>query len=125
MSFNRFAKRRDLTQSEVVKTLNQAGVQTWEIGRPVDLLCRFWCTKHQHHCYEPLEVKTIHKGRRKPLLDKRQTEQIEFIEQTGCAKVTTGLEALLALSLKHGISSSFTSGGPNDHDHSSRPENHR
>lgn len=105
MSFNRYNKRRDATQSEIITTLTQAGIQVWEIGRPVDLLCRFWCATHQTHCWEPLEAKTIHSDRRTPRLDKRQREQIAFLEQTGTAKVTTGLEALQALNRRHKICS--------------------
>lgn len=93
MSVARFAKRTDTTQKAIVEALRKAGWMVWIIERPVDLLC--WKPSKGFHC---LECKTP-RGKKNPkaVIDKRQVEQIEFIEATGTRRVCTPFEALLAL----------------------------
>lgn len=93
MTFNRYAKRPDESQPAIVQALRDAGWHVWIIGRPVDLLC--WKAGKGFRC---LEVKTA-RGKKNPkaVVDKRQKEQIEFIETTGTCRVTSSFEALLAV----------------------------
>lgn len=93
MSFNRFAKRPDESQAAIVKALREAGWYVWIIGRPVDLLC--WKAGKGFRC---IECKTA-RGKKDPkaVVDKRQKEQIQFIETTGTWRVTSAAEALLAV----------------------------
>lgn len=88
-----YARRTDTSQPAIVKALREAGWHVWIIGRPVDLLC--WKAGKGFRC---LEAKTA-RGKKNPkaVIDKRQKEQIEFIETTGTRRVTTAFEALLAL----------------------------
>lgn len=93
VSFARHAKRVDTSQKAIVEALRRAGWLVWTIERPVDLLV-----------YKPsrgflcLECKTA-RGKREPkaVIDKRQKEQIEFIEATGTQRVCDPFEALLAV----------------------------
>ncbi len=93
MTFNRYAKRPDESQAAIVKALRDAGWHVWIIGRPVDLLC--W---KQGKGFKCLECKTA-RGKQAPkaVVDKRQKEQIDFIERTGALRVTCAQEALLAV----------------------------
>jgi hypothetical protein len=96
VTFNRFAKRPDQSQSAIVQALRDAGWLVWIIGRPVDLLC--WKPGRGFRC---LEAKTPY-GKKNPkaVIDKRQKEQIEFINTTGTPRVTCAAEALLAVGEK-------------------------
>jgi hypothetical protein len=58
MSLNRYAKRRDIAEPEVVKTLRGCGFSVERIDRPVDLLVGVPRTRRTHL----VEVKT---GKRK------------------------------------------------------------
>lgn len=93
MSFNRYARRPDESQPAIVEALRNAGWSVWIIGRPVDLLC--WKPGRGFRC---LEAKTAY-GKKNPkaVIDKRQKEQIEFIDVTGTPRVTSAQEALLAV----------------------------
>lgn len=93
MGYNRYAKKPDTSQSAIVKALKDSGWFVWIIGRPVDLLC--WKPGKGFRC---LEAKTP-RGKKNPkaVIDKRQKEQIEFINTTGTPRVTCAQEALLAV----------------------------
>lgn len=93
MGYNRYAKKPDASQSAIIKALKDAGWSVWIIGRPVDLLC--WKQGRGFRC---LEAKTAY-GKKNPKakIDKRQVEQIEFINTTGTPRVTCAQEALLAV----------------------------
>ena len=85
MSYNRYAKRTDTVQADIVTDMRKAGIEVWIIGRPVDLLTR--CRGH----YLPVELKST-KPTHAP--DPRQKEQLEFIAATGCPVVRTAQEAI-------------------------------
>lgn len=93
MSYNRYKRKTDTSQPDIVKALKDAGWHVWIIGRPVDLLC--WKRGRGFRC---LEAKTA-RGKKNPkaVIDKRQKEQIEFINTTGTPRVTNAQEALLAV----------------------------
>ena len=95
MSLARFAKRTDTTQEAIVKALRAAGWLVWVISKPCDLLC--WKAGR----FQALEVKTPY-GKKQPKArtDKRQKEQIEFLQATGAPVVTSPMEALLAVGEK-------------------------
>lgn len=86
----RYAAKADKAQPDIVKAVKAAGWLTWIIGRPVDLLC-YKAGKG----FRLMECKTA-QGKKNPkaVIDKRQREQIEFIEATGTPRVTTPEEAL-------------------------------
>jgi hypothetical protein len=88
--------RSDNSQAGIVEAIQGAGWSVWIIGRPVDLLC--W---RRRDGFRLLECKTAYgKQNPKAVIDKRQKEQIEFIELTGTPRVTSPIEALLALGEK-------------------------
>lgn len=94
----RWAAKVDTTQSEIVKGLKSYGVQVYVIGRPVDLLCRYYDNALRRWLWQPLEVKTPHGKRKpKPRRDSRQETQREFLEQTSTPIVTSLQEAAAAL----------------------------
>lgn len=96
MSLNRYAKRIDKSQPDIVEALHKAGWDVWVISWPVDLLC--WKAGHG---FKVLECKTLYGKRNpKPITDKRQKEQIEFLKLTGAPIVCTPMEALLAVGEK-------------------------
>jgi hypothetical protein len=109
VSWNRYNKRPDSSQADIVKDLREKG--GWRvdiIGRPVDLLCfkvvsleqlmRATACEGGFRLFMPLEAKTA-RGKKNPkaVVDKRQQEQIDFINDTGTRRVTSGFEARLAL----------------------------
>ena len=100
MSLNRFARKVDSTQAEIVAGLEKAGVSVWIISEPCDLLCYFWCKKHNKHCWQTLECKPL-TGKKAPKARIRtdQPEQTAFLERTRTPVVTNSIEALLALSV--------------------------
>lgn len=61
MSLNRYAKKRDAAEPEVVSTLLHCGFSVERIDRPVDLLVGF-----RSRCWL-IEVKSGHKGYAKDL----------------------------------------------------------
>lgn len=68
MSLNRFAKKRDIAEPEVVKTLRKCGFSVERIDRPVDLLVGVPRTRRTYL----VEVKT---GKRK--LNENQREFVD------------------------------------------------
>ena len=85
MSLNRYARRVDLNQNEIVKGLRQCGIRVDIMGKPVDLLTFY------RGRFLPLEIKHT------PYKDKRQKEQLEFLAQTSCPVVRTFEEAYAAI----------------------------
>ena len=85
VSLNRYAKKTDTTQKDIVAGLRRCGVSVWVIGWPADLLC-FRAGK-----WTVLECKST------KYTDKRQEEQIEFLKLTGTPKVRTFPEAYQAV----------------------------
>jgi hypothetical protein len=98
--WNRRIRQTDANQADVIAGLEKAGVKVYVIGEPCDLLCRFWCGKHNRVCWEPLEVKPL-VGKKAPKPRKRtdQPDQNQFLADTGVKVVTSATEALLALSV--------------------------
>lgn len=104
MSFNRYDRRTDTTQGDLVRSLRGAGVQVWVIGYPCDLLLRFWCTRHREHCWQPLEVKTAYgKKDPKPRVDARQEKQREFLLETQTPIATDFDSAWRELNMRHAL----------------------
>ncbi len=101
MSLNRYARKADSSQAEIVAALRKAGVVVEIIGRPVDLLTYY------RGRWLPLECKPAPEiGKRgKPLAVRARTDQERqdaFIAATGVKRVRTALEALAAVTLKSG-----------------------
>lgn len=91
MSLNRYAKKRDTSEPDIITALKCVGAEVWTLDYPVDLLVRF---REKWHL---LEVKTPHGKSQKARQDKRQEDQISFIENTRTPVVTTPVEALRAI----------------------------
>lgn len=94
MSPNRYAKKRDTAEPDIITALERAGFDVWQRDDP-DLFVRkpSWAPG----IVQLLEVKT---GRGKKLTiarDKRQEAQRNFIASTGTPIVRTPLEALKAV----------------------------
>ena len=87
MSFNRYARKVDSTQADIIDALRKAGVRVDIIGRPVDLLTFY------RGRWLPVECEGTAKKRTR----KDQERQKAFIEQTGCPVVKTAEEALNAI----------------------------
>ncbi|MDB6103480.1 MAG: hypothetical protein JWO52_3479 [Gammaproteobacteria bacterium] len=104
MSIYRRAAKVDGTQAEIVSGLEAAHVEVWSIRLPCDLLVRFWCSKHQAHCWDVLECKPL-TGKRAPKakIRKEQVKQNEFLAATGTPVVTSFYEAWQALNARHHI----------------------
>jgi len=85
MSLNRYAKKTDSTQKEIIEGLRRCGISVWLIGRPCDLLT------HYNGKWLPLEVKAT------KYTDKRQEEQIKFLATYAVPKVRTFPEAYKAI----------------------------
>jgi hypothetical protein len=107
MSFNRYDRKVDSTQPEIVKALRAVGVRVEIISRPVDLLTLY------RGRWQPLEVEgTVKKRTRRD-----QERQKAFIEQTGTPVVKTVQEAYTAVGvpyteLSHGRSRADDSKDP-------------
>lgn len=95
MSLNRYAKRADSTQTAIVEALRAAGAKVYVISKPCDLLVRYLSRAYGHYLWTPMEVKTA-RGKKVPKarVDKRQQEQIAFLEESGTPVVTTPEQAL-------------------------------
>lgn len=104
-----YARKVDSTQPDILKELRQAGVECWVIGEPFDLLVNFACPKHGRRCWDVLECKPL-TGKKTPKARIRtdQAEQTALAERTQTPIVTSGLDALLALSLRHGLCSGLS-----------------
>lgn len=101
----RRAAKVDTTQAAIVDGLRAGGVRVEIIGKPVDLLCRYWSNRHRDFIWMPIEVKTPY-GKRKPKarVDARQEAQRRFLAETGVPVVTSLDEALRALKLVDSVS---------------------
>ena len=97
MSLNRFARKADSSQREIVKALRDAGVQVWIIGKPCDLLIRYWCNQARRYLWQTLECKSPYNKDGSAKKRKDQKEQIEFIQLTGTPIVLNGEQALRAV----------------------------
>lgn len=85
MSHNRYARKVDATQAEIVAALRKEGVSVWIISTPVDLLtlyCGVW---------RPLECKPLKRNRND------QEAQDQFLRTTGVKRVRSPQEALAAV----------------------------
>lgn len=91
MSLNRYAKKKDRNQDDIIISLESVGAEVWIIGLPVDLLVRFRGMWHL------LEVKGSRKKDGTIAHRKGQERQTQFIASTGCPVVTTPSEALEAI----------------------------
>jgi hypothetical protein len=91
MSFNRYDRKVDSTQGDIVKALRRAGVRVEIISRPVDLLTLY------RGVWKPIEVEGTAKKRTR----RDQEKQKAFIAQTGTPVVKTVLEALQAVGVPH------------------------
>ena len=108
----RFARKVDSTQAEIIEGLRAVGIEVHVIGEPCDLLVIFSCPRHNMKCKDTLECKPlIGKKNPKARIRTDQAEQTEFLKRTDTPVVTSSLEALLALSLRHGLCSGLTAGG--------------
>lgn len=98
-----YARKHDGTQGDIVAGLRQAGLKVFIIEEPCDLLVRFWCKRHQNHCWQTIECKPL-VGKLAPKARRRtdQPDQNAFLAETETPVVTSAEEALLVLSL-HGV----------------------
>lgn len=92
MSLNRYAKKVDSTQADIVAALRKAGWYVYILSKPVDLLC--WKPSKG---FRLLEIKSKRKKDGTTARRKTQVEQNEFIDVTGCPVVVTPEEAIEAL----------------------------
>jgi len=88
MTWNRYAKKSDTNQDEIVSALRKVGILVAIIGRPVDLLTYYPAKRR----FLPLEIKRAKKRPRK-----EQEAQNAFIGATGCPVVTSALAAIEAV----------------------------
>jgi hypothetical protein len=91
MSFHRRMTRPDANQGEIVLALREAGIMVWVIGEPCDLLTFY------RGRWKPIEIKSSKRKRND------QEAQDAFLKATDTPKVTTAMEALLALSVIHAV----------------------
>jgi len=97
----RWAAKKDAVERDIIDGLKRAGVGVWQIGFPVDLLCRYWSNRHRDFIWMPVEVKTPY-GKRQPKarVDSRQEAQKRFLAETGVPVVASFSEALQALGIE-------------------------
>jgi len=86
VSLNRYAKRVDATQNDIVSGLRRSGVAVWIISQPCDTLT---CWRG---IWLPLECKPLKKRSRKD-----QADQTEFCNTFGVPIVRTYEEAYAAI----------------------------
>lgn len=86
MSLNRYDRKRDANEADIIDALERAGVQVWQLDRPCDLLTL------RMGKWLPLEVKPPNVGRRKS-----QAAQNRFLDLTGTPVVRTPMQALVAV----------------------------
>jgi hypothetical protein len=87
MSLRRYAAKRDFSEPEIVKALEEVGAKVYR-KLPIDLLVYF---RGRFHC---LEVKTPGEPKHS---SKRCKDQDAFIAETGTPIVKTPEEAIVAL----------------------------
>ena len=90
MSLSRFAKRRDLSEPEIVAALRKAGARVWHLDRPFDLLVGL------SGRFTVLECKS---GKRVRKDQQHQTDELLAAQAMGLPvyRVTTPEEALKAI----------------------------
>ena len=93
MSLNRFDKRRDANQREIVQALEQVGAEVWILDRPCDLAVWF------RRAWHLLETKT-RTGRYTAL----QLHDREKGRGEGIRTVRSAVEALQAIGAIDGLS---------------------
>jgi hypothetical protein len=103
MSIHRYNARTDTSQKPIVKALRDAGVRVWHIGRPCDLLLRFWCERHHDHCWQTLEVKTPVTKAGDPRRRKDQQTQDTFLAETDTPRATDFDSAWRELNKRHSL----------------------
>lgn len=86
MSIPRYNPKRDAAEQAIVDALEKVGVHVWRLDTPADLLC--WRLGK----FYVLEVKDPRARK-----DKRQVDQIEFLELTRAPVVRTPEQALRAV----------------------------
>ncbi len=91
-----YAKRRDLSEPDIVDALEKAGCKVYR-ALPVDLLVRV--PRDPPGVLRTLECKTNERKDGTAKLDKRQKEQAEFCALTGTPYVTTAEQALREVGL--------------------------
>ncbi len=89
MGFNRYARKVDKSQAEIVEALESAGVLVYVISWPCDLLCQY------RGKWQTLEVKTP--GPPSRLRRSDMSRQNEFLDLTRTPVVSTVNEALDAI----------------------------
>lgn len=103
MSKYRYAAKSDQTQPDIVKELERVGIQVWIIRHPVDLLLRFWCSRHREWCWQPLEIKTPNRKDGSYRTRKDQNEQTQFLIETQTPVATSFVEAIGKLNQRHHV----------------------
>jgi hypothetical protein len=96
MPYNRYARKVDSSQAEIVAALRKAGVRVWIISEPCDLLTLY------RGVWLPLECKPapqpgIRVKYRAIRTRYDQERQEEFMATTGTPRVRTAQEALQAV----------------------------
>ncbi len=92
----RRAAKTDDAKGAIVAAGEEEGWQAFDVRLPCDVL--WW-----HPVLDVLqwtEIKTIHVGRRKPAVDKRQEAQRKFLAWTSCP-IVTNKDELLAVLIRH------------------------
>ncbi len=98
--WNRRVRKVDSVQQAIVEGLQRAGVKTYCIAEPCDLLCYVWCRTHQMYCWRTLEVKSLDDTKaRKAKVRHDQPDQAQFLTDTQTPVITTITDALLVLSI--------------------------
>lgn len=102
MSIYRPDAKVDSAQADIVSGLSDRGIDVWSIRKPCDLLVRFWCVRHQGHCWQTLEVKTAY-GKKFPKARKRndQEKQQRFLEYSQTPVVISVDDAIRKLNSLH------------------------
>lgn len=99
MSFLRYAKKVDLTQTDIVNGLRKCGYQVVVSARPTDLIVRH--PSWRANCFALLECKTKKSGKHY-VARKDQVRQAVFCQAHGIPYVGSAEEALEYLQV-HGI----------------------
>ena len=101
MSLNRYSRRVDGSQPEIVRRLEDARIRVFVISWPCDLLLQFYCVRHRTWCWQPVECKNPDGRIRRA----DQQAQNEFLDLTGTPVVTSFDEAWTALNGLHSVGS--------------------
>lgn len=94
MSWNRYAKKADDSQQDILDGLKKAGYRYWVIQWPDDILV--WHPRFGANWFRMLSAKTLDaKGRFRKRND--QKDQDEFCATTGTPRVGTAEQAIRAM----------------------------